>query len=181
MNGRMFLDKDVGCNTCDGKSVVDYVVCSPEVFRCCSDFEVIGFDSLLSDKHCPVKVEFKQSYDFTKSKPNGSNSVNNIHNIETFSTIKWSKEVKPLFIDCIDENKVQDAIKMLDNFKPNDTKQVLIDKIVSEIGNIFKTSASCNNIMKTINISSNRTRRKLSKKPWFKSNCENSRINFFLS
>jgi hypothetical protein len=52
MNGRMFLDKDVGCNTCDGKSVVDYVVCSPEVFRCCSDFEVIGFDSLLSDKHC---------------------------------------------------------------------------------------------------------------------------------
>ena len=172
MNGRSFLDKGIGRNICDGKSVVDYVVCSPEVLKCCSNFEVLEFDSLL---HCPVKVEFKQNYNSIKSKTKSSECANHNYNKVTL----WSNEVKHSFMDCIDENKVNDTLKMLEHCNATDVKQLSIDKIVSDIGDIFKSSASYINIMETISINQNCTRRKLSKKPWFNNNCENARNNFF--
>ena len=179
MNGRSFLDKGIGRNTCDGKSVVDYVVCSPEVLKCCSYFEVLEFDSLLSDKHCPVKVEFKQNYNSIKSKT----KVLNVQIIMTtrrpspqlsgqmkLNIHSWTAQIKIKFMI---------PIKMLEHCNTTDVKQLSIDKIVSDIGDIFKSSASYNNIMKTISINKNRTKRKLSKKTWFNNNCENARNNFF--
>ena len=56
MNGRVGADRGVGAFTCADASVIDYVIASPQLFKHVQKFEIDKFDSLLSDKHCPVNV-----------------------------------------------------------------------------------------------------------------------------
>ena len=51
LNGRCHNDKDLGKFTCKNASVVDYVICTDELFNRIADFYVDEFDPLLSDIH----------------------------------------------------------------------------------------------------------------------------------
>ena len=55
INGRFGDDKNIGNTTCDDKSVVDYVLCTPELLENITHFTVDSFDPLLSDKHKPIQ------------------------------------------------------------------------------------------------------------------------------
>ena len=44
------VDKNVGKDA----SVVDYIISSPSLIRSLIDFQVLDFDSILSDVHCPL-------------------------------------------------------------------------------------------------------------------------------
>ena len=65
LNGRVGADRGVGKITCHnrngGKSAVDMVICSPELLRSVSNFEILPMDKDLSDAHCAVYVSFKLS------------------------------------------------------------------------------------------------------------------------
>ena len=54
VNGRCGADSYIGRQTCKHSSVIDYVIMSAELFPCIHSFEVLEFDPLLSDIHCPV-------------------------------------------------------------------------------------------------------------------------------
>ena len=48
------MDKNVSLFTCKDASVVDYIISSPCLIRSLIDFQVLDFDSILSDGHCPL-------------------------------------------------------------------------------------------------------------------------------
>ena len=55
-NGMLDRDKFLGCKTCKGTSVVDYVILSPLLFPYVSEFEVLPFAPMISDVHSGVHV-----------------------------------------------------------------------------------------------------------------------------
>ena len=55
MNGRYGADKGIGKTTCKNASVVDYILISaPYVDK----FDILEFDCIISDIHCPVNAVF---------------------------------------------------------------------------------------------------------------------------
>ena len=53
-NGRLGRDRSLGCKTCKGVTVVDYVILSPSLISYVSEFEVLPFDPMISDAHSGV-------------------------------------------------------------------------------------------------------------------------------
>ena len=66
-NGRCSKNKDVVNTTCDGKSIVEYILCSPEVITEVIDFEVLPFCFLLSDKHNALSMILMQTTYVTRN------------------------------------------------------------------------------------------------------------------
>ena len=58
MNGRFGKDKQIGKKTCKDSSTVDYIIISTNFAEYVSDFDVLDFDPILSDIHCPVYAAF---------------------------------------------------------------------------------------------------------------------------
>ena len=54
MNGRAYLDKQRGDTTCRDASVVDYFICSLNIFPSICNFYIDEFCHSLSDVHKPV-------------------------------------------------------------------------------------------------------------------------------
>ena len=61
LNGRTFLDKLKGDTTCRNASVVDYFVCSLDMFPSICNFYVDEFCHTLSDVHKPVCLSIKSN------------------------------------------------------------------------------------------------------------------------
>ncbi len=182
MNGRCSSDRNIGKFTCDGKSVVDYVACSPELFHYCTKFEVVEFDNLLSDKHCPIIVNFQQcssSSLLTDAADNIEGSLGN--NSENFVCVKWASEQKSLFVSNIDNCKINYIIHMIEDIDKFKITQFSMNQTVSKIGNLFQESAKSSNMMKVSKTKNKQVKRKLPKKPWFNGKCESSRIIYFKS
>ena len=59
MNGRFGKDFIVGNKICKNASTVDYIIITPNCIEYILDFEILDFDPLISDVHCPVYVDFK--------------------------------------------------------------------------------------------------------------------------
>ena len=53
-NGRIRKDGGVGKHTTIHNSVIDYVVATPELFAEIKDFEIMEYNPILSDVHCPI-------------------------------------------------------------------------------------------------------------------------------
>ena len=56
MNGRIGADKDIGRTTCQDKSLIDYVIGTPDVLCSCNDLRVEDFNPLFSDVHNPISI-----------------------------------------------------------------------------------------------------------------------------
>lgn len=52
-NSRAGQDKNIGKITSKGISLIDYAVCSPELFNI-DDFVVLEMNKMYSDIHCPI-------------------------------------------------------------------------------------------------------------------------------
>ena len=58
-NGRIGSDKCKGEITCvKGNSVIDYILCSPNILGNVVDFAINDYDPMLSDVHCALKLVF---------------------------------------------------------------------------------------------------------------------------
>lgn len=55
-NGRCFEDLYIGRNTCHGKSLINYVLVSPEIFTHMTGFQVNEFDPIFSDVHSVIDI-----------------------------------------------------------------------------------------------------------------------------
>ena len=54
LNGRYGIDKNVGHLTCKDASAVDYFIVSTNLIQASVVFQVLDFDTILSDAYCPL-------------------------------------------------------------------------------------------------------------------------------
>ena len=61
MNGRIGRDKALGRYTFRNTSVIDYTLCTADVFKYLTMFEVIDMDPLFSDGHCLLSTTLESA------------------------------------------------------------------------------------------------------------------------
>ena len=171
VNGRLGDDKYNGKYTCikgNGKSVVDYVLCKPEIFRIFSSF-IVEEPNILSD-HCMIKFSF---------------SCYNIGNVIELDqevnsqkfTYKWDETKKLQYIEQLNQTSTIEKINNLTNELDSVVNDEDLDdnlkvfyKIVDNVcGPLFKKNLQCG-YKKT-------TKSNLGE-PWFDDNCRNKRKFF---
>ena len=135
-NGRVSEDKCRGKVTCvKGESVIDYFVCSAEVFELIIDFKVEEFDPLLSDVHCGLKMTLKACTD-------GCDQANAIpENEYDFVKYIWKKEKEKEFIEQFTLAEIDHIIQDMDV----NNEGINVNSVCNEIVHMFKCKAEkCN-------------------------------------
>ena len=59
VNGRIGRNTQNAKYTCKNKSVIDYFICSPTLFKLMRDFSILEFSNLYSDVHCPISLNLQ--------------------------------------------------------------------------------------------------------------------------
>ena len=132
-NGRVGNDKHKGSYTCKNSSVVDYVIYSPNMFEYVEDFEILEFSNLFSDAHCPLSLTLS-----CRQLNSHLNSTDNACATETETNKKWDSQKKELFVNNIDENKVEEMIDRIDENASN----IDVENLVKETSKILLNAAS---------------------------------------
>ena len=71
MNGRLGSDCDIGEATCkESKSVIDYVIVSPEIPCDDTEFNIVDFDCSFSDIHCAIKTQISLCINYSENDEN---------------------------------------------------------------------------------------------------------------
>ena len=184
VNGRFGSDKGVGDFTCHkngiAPSVLDYTIISDSLLPHVADFSVGTFDRALSDVHCPLFFEL-----FSDEKTNCDNSCENspevtLQNNKTF-VHKWRSGANLEYKNSFSDSEVENINNLLSNFKDRDEiSQEDMDKMVSEINNIFIGTAQKIGLCKLPKKFVKKYSRKYPNKPWFtKNKCEAERQKYF--
>ncbi|XP_033736865.1 uncharacterized protein LOC117325053 [Pecten maximus] len=168
-NGRTGHDKSVGKLTCKNASVVDYVLCSSKLVKNIDDFEILDFNSLLSDVHCPIS--FTLHFDDVL---NTTISCNNPTKMEE-GINKWKAEKAVDFVNNIDDDSIKYITDLINNC--NDPLELNIDELIDKCCNILLHAAK-NSL--GINIKKRNVNNKsvASNKPWFDLNCKKARKTY---
>ena len=176
-NGRCGKDKGVGSLTCDSASLIDYVICNTELIVKISDFEVLPYCNLLSDKHSPIYFAFNMdNCDLTKQITDVDIAQTDK---QTYDVISWSNDKKEAFINFMDIDKVNLIVYKLDTITLQEHSEPLqIDSIVTDIGQLFHNSAILCKMVRKKSICRVRKRKSIVK-PWFNDTCEQKRKHFF--
>ena len=143
LNGRCHDDKDLDKFTCKNASVVDYVICTDELFNRIADFYVDEFDPLLSDIRCPrvFKISTQVHID-TNKKPHEQDCSTNHDTCEERTSEhtynKWNSENKTLFNQFFDTERFNNTLQLLEDIKH---KVNIQQKDVNDITKIYQTSS----------------------------------------
>jgi hypothetical protein len=177
INGRIGSDKGIGHFTCDGASVVDYILSSPKLFPAIADFEVLDFDCNYSDKHCPLFLALKMvdpTLYLHGSKQSANRDVNIVENAK--AKPKWCSDKKEELRNNLNDEKLAQFLELVQSADGRAMNQTDIDEIVNSIGVVFNESASDTGIMyKNHHREFNR---KSGAKPWFNKECEDRRKEY---
>ena len=179
-NGRCGTDEHFGKTTCDGVSLIDYVLCSPKFLVKISVFEVLPFCNMLSDKHNPVQFSFKMNNVNVSIENNDNDCMpinNDVHN-KCHDTARWSNDKKESFINGLDQESIRSIEHTLDrDITSNNLSQANIDSIVFRICSVFDVSAKQCKIKRKVY--DRKSKRKSQIKPWFNDKCEEKRKAFY--
>ena len=130
LNGRAFLDRNIGRTTCKNSSVVDYVICSLSFLKYLTYFEIKDFCELYSDAHAPIEFSLRRMLP--------SNNKEYISIAE--NKIKpWDESKSSEFVQNIDRSKIEELNENLLNMDSFNRDE--INDIMSRIGSIFTSSA----------------------------------------
>ena len=131
-NGRIGKDRGVGKHTTIHDSIIDYVLATPELFEEIKDFEIMEFNPILSDVHCPII--------FSLLSRSGETKIQN--QSEKRLKIKWDGTKNSDFLTNIDDSKIENLNNLLDDFSAsnntNDKQVDLFVKITTDILNEAK-------------------------------------------
>ena len=176
LNGRFGADRNIGKNTFDNKTTIDYGICSPDLFSNIVDFSVDIFDRLLSDKHNPVTITI--NVDNTKIFKQNTIKTNDI-TIPMVEKVKWDDSREGDYEKEFDMNKINCLDLNLDNIITNSVTQNGVEEISKKLGNIFLEPAKKVGMCKTFNPSSKFKNKKKNNNPWFNNACKISRKNYW--
>ena len=186
LNGRCHNDKDLGEFTCKNASVVDYVMCTDELFNRIADFYVDEFDLLLSYIHCPIifKISTQVHVD-TNKKPHEQVSITNHdtcdENTSALTNSKWNSENKTLFNQFFDTERFDNTLQLLEDINHKDNiQQKDVNDITKNISNILTQAADYAGMLRQRNPHNKQstTRRKETHKPWYSAECETKRHKY---
>ena len=186
LNGRWHNDKDLGKFTCKNASVVDYVICTDELFNCIADFYVDQFHPLLSDIHCPIIFNIStQVHIDTNKKPHKQVAITNHdtceENTSELTYTKWNSENKTLFNQFFDTERFNNTLQLLEDINhKNNIQQKYVNNITKIISNILTQAADYAGMLRQRyphNKQSTR-RRKETHKPLYSAECVTKRHKY---
>ena len=169
LNGRAFLDRNIGRTTCKNSSVVGYVICSLSFLKYLTNFEIKYFCELYSDAHAPIEFSLRRMLP---------------SNNKEYTSIAENK-IKPLdeskssnFVQDIDRSKIEELNENLlntDNFNRDE-----INDIMSRIGSIFTSSAEKSSGRYRARVNTSYRNEKKNRK-WFNNDCRTARRKYHTS
>ena len=108
INGRLGKDANQGKYTTRNLSVIDYTLTTPDLFDDLKDFEILDFNPLLSDVHCPLIFSL-----LAHSKEPETQKC-----IQKIPKIRWDGSKNSEFLNNIDDQEIESLNRLLDNFSP---------------------------------------------------------------
>ena len=176
LNGRMGVNDSSGCFTCKDASVVDYALAFHALLSLCDCFNVLNFDPLLSDVHCPIVVRMlcdKQECMTHDKIPAKAGEVR----------VSWNKGNKNNFLENIDVVKVNELCWVIDQALSGNCDansgldvNVVVEKCSKILLDAAKKSGNLTDISTHSNFRTNDSKEKF--KPWFNHEYKNLRKNY---
>ena len=170
-NGRVGEDSQFGKYTSNGCSVVDYFIGSPFLMSKVAVFEVLTFDALLSDVHCPVVLSLSVITDNSVAETTDEPAwVGEIPQGSNKEKIKgWDEEKTATFINNVNEC---DLGPVLDAIENNEDPNVANAQLVSVLLEAARTTFGVFRPRRT-------TLGKKRNEPWFNNDCRVKRSKYF--
>ena len=177
-NGRIGADKGIGKTTCDGKSVIDYILCSPSLLHLIISFEVDEFCYLKSDKHNAINMSLKCN---ANTKGNNSDEVKT----DRVKRTKWENDLENEFVQSINEDQINEINhNMIDNLavtlrndKDFKVDQNEMDTIVGLLNDCFNQAAVKSKI--SFKTRTEKWKRLTANSKWYNKCCEAKRKEYF--
>ena len=124
LNGRIGKDNDVGLTTYGNKTVIDYALCTPNLFHNIVDFSVDSFDRLYSDGHNPITVKLNLDLLPNEMPQNMRVTVQNMEQKDIKNIkCKWDSTKKDEYYQNIDIVKTNNFFNLLNTINQNDLSQ----------------------------------------------------------
>ena len=164
--------------TCGDVSLIDYVICTPDLLPNVTNFKVDKFDPLMSDKHNPICVNFmlNKSLHTNHTNPVKEKTIPNTTKNKQGKS-KWDNSKKDDYQNSFDLNKIGNMLLNLSTVNASEVTLVTIDKIALELNDIFIDPAKTTGMHKQVPVT-NKPRKPKVNKPWFNTQCKNSKENY---
>ena len=134
------------------KSVIDYVLLSPTLIPKVCDFEILDFNSVLSDIHCAIKIVLKRETTYSKLHEDLL-ITNHIHNsVEHCKITKsiWKSDKKDNYKETVASKMevIQEINLQIGEFDYTKITKEQINDVVTKISNIMLDSATSCKLVK---------------------------------
>ncbi|MEW8546103.1 MAG: hypothetical protein AB2693_21495 [Candidatus Thiodiazotropha sp.] len=166
VNGRVYPDSKIGETTCRDASVVDYFICSVDMFNVICEFSVLEFCDLYSDIHNPITLSLNVRLFNDSSVPNNEHFSEKVR--------LWDNAQQEKFLENFDwslHSEIDNQLLELSN--DDNVTQFKVDQVIEKCSSLFITTA--NNAFGTII-----TGKKIfdSNSQWFGPDCKKARRTF---
>jgi hypothetical protein len=146
VNGRVGSDAGLGNMTCKNASVVDYVVVSRNLLYCIDEFEVMEFNDLLSDVHCPVAIFFQMNVSeiLVNDLVLRDNQLNQSDSAQQAGLhVRWDGNQSETFVAGLNIETLQELERDLDAFLVNgyNVEKEDLNNLVNKLNTVFLESA----------------------------------------
>ena len=165
LNCRLGSDYTSPKPTCKDRSTVDYILTSAENFKMISSFQILDFDSLYSDAHCPLVVSlhiYKQ------------NIIPETSQFDQGPKPKlWDDSKKNAFVEHLNYEEIREISLALDALGEQSIVPEYINRITNRIENLFSSNAE-----NTFGIKTKKQKLHKYHKPWFNQECKVARNSY---
>ena len=175
MNGRYGADKGIGKTTCKNASVVDYILISENLAPYVEKFDILEFDYIISDIHCPVNAVFNLVLEKEDDLSNKTFHTRSEHVIK----YKWKSDPAASFQSNVPDECIELILHTMDRAEAegNITADV-VSKVSDDICKVLKQSATASGLSHEVKVSAKKPRRRaLPHKPWYNTEYEEARRN----
>jgi len=179
VNGRAGEDSRIGKLTCKNASVVDYFICSPQLFPAIHQFKVDTFDPTLSDAHNPLVLGLLANPHTNNTSMDVSPQESKANWYKLSPKPHWDNAKEKDFVQNIDAaktDKLYEKLELAENSKI--ITESLINEVVCGIENCFSDSARQCGMLKNSNHNKKTSQPSRTHKPWFNEECKRSRKDF---
>ena len=172
-NGRLGRDRSLGCKTCKGVTVVDYVIMSPSLFPYVSEFEVLPFDPMISDAHSGV--HFSLICNEIDLHVNQGVTAN-------ITMAKWNNAEAESFVEHLNTDKIASFLHKIDVLDIDQVAACDINDLNAECSSILIGAAREVGFIKDVELQPPKKNCKLNtrpvQRPWFNNECQRLRRQY---
>ena len=170
-NGRLGSDAHIGMCTCNGSTVVDYIIGSQYLMGNASQFKVDPFDALLSDVHCPLCLSLTLKSCSVFNEPSAS-TLSLGQRCDSLKVKRWDNNKSEQFAERLANYNVDEIIRLFDsgNISVSEMNKQLSSILVESAKDTLGTYSKIHNHNGCL-IKKNQS--------WFNGECKVSRRQYF--